>query len=220
MPIPLEPGPRPDRVADIVLRGPSRRLRARVRWPDVSAPTSTALVVLLHHEGALVWEADRHAAALSEVYGAVVLSTWPDAAAEATAIVEWVADHGAELGADPRRLIVAADGRACAIAVKVVRQAHDDGWPPIDSLVLVHPKGDLASGPGGSLTDLPPTTVVARSADQLDLFGLRAGGAVVTELVADDPTVSLAGFVHSLRGSLDGADRPSTATVAAPGSRP
>src|SRR5215207_5346042 len=89
MTTPLDPGARQDRVADLPLRGPSRRLRARVRWPLPAGGTSPAVVVLLHHEGALLAEADRFAAALSQALGAVVVSTWPDGAAEATASLEW-----------------------------------------------------------------------------------------------------------------------------------
>jgi hypothetical protein len=220
MPTPLDPGARHDRVADLTLRGPSRRLRARVRWPLAAAAASPALVVLLHHEGALLAEADLLAAALSQAAGAVVVSTWPDGAAEATANLEWVADHATELGADPHRLVVAADGRACPIAVGVVRQAHDDGWPQVAHLVLVDPKGDLAPGPPGWLTGLPAATVVVASAGQPFLQRVRDGGATATELVLDGPALASEISVRSLGAAIVGAPSPSSATPAAPGNRP
>jgi hypothetical protein len=53
---------------------------------------------------------------------------------DALSALEWCADHGAELGGDPRRLIVSGEHpeRVAALA----REARDRGWPPIERAVI------------------------------------------------------------------------------------
>jgi hypothetical protein len=49
---------------------------------------------------------------------------------DALSALQWCADHGAELGGDPRRLIVAGEQ-----AELVTAMARDRGWPPIERTV-------------------------------------------------------------------------------------
>jgi acetyl esterase len=56
---------------------------------------------------------------------------------DATAAVQWAADHAAELGADAGRLLVAGVGTGAGLAAGVARRSRDDGWPPIMSQVSV-----------------------------------------------------------------------------------
>jgi hypothetical protein len=133
--------PRPDHVADVILRGPSRRLRARVQWPLVAPASSPAAVVLLRREGAPGSAVDLVTAVAALVADSVVLSVSVASTAEAVATVEWVADHAAELGADPDRLVLVADGPAADLAVAVAEHARDAAWPLISQVVLVHPGG-------------------------------------------------------------------------------
>ena len=139
MPDPLDRAARPEPVADMVLRGPNRKLRARVRWP-MSAPAAAApalAVLLLRHDGSFVSGVEPLEATLALVLGVVVVSVSIESLAEAKAAVEWVADHAAELGADPTRLVVAADGASVDLAGAVTRQARDEGWPSLPGIVLV-----------------------------------------------------------------------------------
>ena len=55
----------------------------------------------------------------------------------AATVLEWVADHGAELGADPGRLLVAGADQGADLATALMAYAHDRGWPPIEGQVLL-----------------------------------------------------------------------------------
>jgi hypothetical protein len=98
------------RAADVQLRG----VHARVYWPD-SNTTGASLVVVF---GA-GWSRP----------GAVVLATHPDSVDQACAVVEWAADHGEELGADPGRVLLAG---APDLAGAVAARAHARGWPSVE----------------------------------------------------------------------------------------
>ena len=55
---------------------------------------------------------------------------------DALAALQWCADHGAELGGDPRRLILAGDRDAAGVVAALARHARDRGWPPIERIVV------------------------------------------------------------------------------------
>jgi acetyl esterase len=63
----------------------------------------------------------------------------PDAAAleDSLATVQWAADHAAELGADPGRLLLAGAGIGGRLAAAVACQARDDGWPAVKRQVSI-----------------------------------------------------------------------------------
>jgi acetyl esterase/lipase len=46
-------------------------------------------------------------------------------------VLEWAAEHAAELGADPGRLLVAGQGAGGAVAAAVATQARAAGWPEV-----------------------------------------------------------------------------------------
>ncbi len=54
---------------------------------------------------------------------------------DALSALQWCADHGAELGGDPRRLIVAGERNAAGLVAALAREARDRGWPPIERTV-------------------------------------------------------------------------------------
>jgi acetyl esterase len=129
------------RIADLTLRGAEGRMRARVSWPACAGPVAPAALVFFpqswFHSGSPD-VADLLVSGLCAVAGIVVVfvywrrSRGYDAAVrDATTAIEWVADHAAELDADPRRLFVGAEGDASAVVADVVRGARDRGWPPI-----------------------------------------------------------------------------------------
>ena len=68
---------------------------------------------------------------------------WPEAAlADATAAVEWAADHAAELDADPGRLLVGGEGTGAWLATAVALEARDD---------RLAERGPSAPGGGGGV---------------------------------------------------------------------
>ena len=107
----------------------------QVTWPPAT-PEKPALLVVLPGEsvGAPIWQE------LCVRIPAVVLAV-PDASFErAREALEWAADHAEELGADPRRLLLAADHGGAGLVAALARHARDRGWPPIAHNVLIDPE--------------------------------------------------------------------------------
>jgi acetyl esterase len=150
-----------NRIADLQLRGNTRPLAVRVYWP--SQPTSDLAPLLVFCMAGAGAEASCQS--LSSEAGLVVLSV--DCIADAdvadphdgTAVLEWAAEHAAELGADPGRLLVAGQEAGAAVAAAVALKAGEQGWPVLTQLLLINP---------GSI----PRSVVAR---------LRRAGITVDE---------------------------------------
>jgi hypothetical protein len=106
----------------------------QVTWPPAT-PERPALLVVLPGEsvGAPIWEE------LCVRIPAVVLAV-PDPSFErAREVLEWAADHADELGADPGRLLLAADHGGAGLIAALARHARDRGWPPIAHHVLIDP---------------------------------------------------------------------------------
>jgi acetyl esterase/lipase len=107
-------------TAELRLRGAAP---IRVTWTgDVPAP----LVVFLGSEPRI------------DMPAVVLAVTNVDDAASA---LQWCADHGAELGGDPRRLIVAGEPSAAERVAALAREARDRGWPPIERTVVPNHRG-------------------------------------------------------------------------------
>jgi acetyl esterase len=131
------------RIAEVQLRGPGGPLAARAYWPDPHEPmTAPALLVLL--PGRDPADVDALCRGACADIGVVVLSPTSRAAApdnaalaDALAAVHWAADHAAELGADPGRLLLAGTGVGGRLAAAVARQAQDDGWPAVTHQVSI-----------------------------------------------------------------------------------
>jgi acetyl esterase len=148
-----QPGLAVHRVADVLLRGPAGPLPARAYWPAGPEPlVAPPLLVLFPGDGSApdgLEGADALCRGVCSYVGVVVLSVTyrsatprSDGAApeDATAAVHWAADHAAQLGADPGRLLVAGTGLGGGIAAAVAQQARDDGWPAIERQVSIHPE--------------------------------------------------------------------------------
>jgi acetyl esterase len=141
--IPDRPAP-PPRVADIHLRGPAPRGRARVHWPRPDVPAAgdrrPALVVAFASSSTV--DGDALVDHVLDRVGAVVLAVPAAHVVEAHAALTWAADHARELGADPERLAVIGVGSAAAVAERVVELATDEGWPPLRHVALIWPHDD------------------------------------------------------------------------------
>jgi alpha/beta hydrolase fold len=196
---------RAGRVADLQLRGWSGPLRARVTWPSAGDGSDAPALALCFPDGSD--DHGRLARAVRDPGGVVVLSVGlrsaphepsPDAFHDAVAALEWAADHGAELDADPGRLIVAGERAGAAVAAAMALHARDNWWPAVARQVLVHPALDAwhpsvpyVSGLRyASLGGVAPATVVTGAAPATGGWGyaarLRRAGVEV-DVVVDEP---------------------------------
>jgi acetyl esterase/lipase len=138
------------RVEDRTIDGPAGPLPIRLYWPpetDIAPP-----VVMFFHGGG--WavgdldsydgEARNHAVGA----GALVVSIdyrlapehpYPAAVDDVWAATQWVAAHGEELGADPKRLAVAGDSAGGNLAAVIAHVARDSGGPPVAFQLLWYP---------------------------------------------------------------------------------
>jgi acetyl esterase len=119
-----------NRIADLRLRGSTSPLPVRVYWPgQVASQPVPLLVFCMVGAGAGAEETCR---SLSEGYGLLVLAVRCAAGAhDGMTVLEWAAEHAAELGADPGRLVVAGQGSGAAVAAAVESQARAAGWPAV-----------------------------------------------------------------------------------------
>lgn len=164
---------RADRHAVLQLRGAP----SHVTWPPATERPPALAVLLAPDEAA----ADPLRRALAVDARCVVLSV--DVPGAGPEVAAWAADHAAELGADPARLVVAGHAEGARAAVAVVLGARAEGWPPITRQVLVAPRlGPLPATCAG----LPPATVVGGGDGPAYAAGLRAAGVAVREWDAAD----------------------------------
>jgi acetyl esterase len=120
----------PNRIADLQLRGNTSPLPVRVYWPDQAVSRLVPLLVFcIVGSGAGAEESCR---SLSDDHRLLVLAVSCRAGAQdATTVLEWAAEHAAEIGADPGRLLVAGTGAGGAVAAAVESQARAAGWPAV-----------------------------------------------------------------------------------------
>ena len=163
----------PRRDATLQLRGAP----SHVTWPPATYRPPALAVLLASDE----LEADPLRRALAVHARCVVLSV--DDPGAGTEVAAWAADHAAELGADPARLIVAGHGDGARIAVAIALGARDEGWPPLAHHVLYAPR----LGPLPDVLDgLAPATIVSAGGDDGPAYAarLRAAGVAVGEVAA------------------------------------
>jgi acetyl esterase len=118
--------------------------------------------------------------------------------------MEWVADHSADLDADPGMLIVAGQGAGGGLAAAVALHVRDHGWPTLAHQILAFPRlsppladdgiqetGSALPRPSvmRSLAGVAPATVLTSVAGSLCrddgrsyAARLRRDGVQVTEL--------------------------------------
>jgi acetyl esterase len=140
------------RIADLQLRGNTSPLPVRVYWPgQVASQPGPLLVFCMAGTGA----GSRAAAtcrSLSEDHGLVVLAvSCPTGTQDGTTVLEWAAEHAAELGADPGRLLVGGQGTGGAVAAAVASQARAAGWPAV-MLAIGRSDADLSEAVRRSLS--------------------------------------------------------------------
>jgi acetyl esterase len=141
------------RVEDRSIDGPGGPIGIRIYWPpnDSDPGDAPPAVVHFHGGGFVMGDLDTHDGTCRQhAVGAdvVVVSVdyrlapeypYPAAIEDAWAATQWVADNGAEIGADSTRLAVAGDSAGGTIAAVIAQQARDRGGPPIAFQLLWYP---------------------------------------------------------------------------------
>ena len=124
-----------NRIADLQLRGNTSPLPVRVYWPAQVASQPVPLLVFCVAGAGAGARAEVVCRSLSEEGDLVVLSVICAAGTpDGTTVLEWAAEHAAELGGNPGRLMIAGQGAGGAVAAAVAAQARVRGWPPVTDL--------------------------------------------------------------------------------------
>ncbi len=143
-------------VEDRELATRSGRLWARVYRP-VPTDESLPIVAYFHGGGWVIMGIETHdniCRRLANASGAVVVSIdyrlapehrFPAALDDCFAATEWLAEHGADVGGDPTRLVVAGDSAGGNLAAAAALRARTDGLD-LRGQVLVYPVCDAAAG--------------------------------------------------------------------------
>lgn len=141
------------RVEDRAIAGPGGPLGIRIYWPSADPGQDAPVVLFFHGGGFVVGDLDTHdGTARQHAVGAdaIVVSVdyrlapehpYPAAVEDAWAATLWVAEHGAELGADTTRMAVAGDSAGGTIAAATAQRARaaDHGGPAIAFQLLWYP---------------------------------------------------------------------------------
>ncbi|MEI7591857.1 MAG: alpha/beta hydrolase [Actinomycetes bacterium] len=143
-----------DSVEDRTIPGPAGEIPIRVYHPD--ARGSRPGILLWFHGGGWclgnLQSGDGPARQLASSSGAVVVSVeyrlapehpFPAGPEDCWAALNWVANHGSELGGDPARIAVGGDSAGGNLAAVVAIKARDAGAPFICHQLLVYPGTDL-----------------------------------------------------------------------------
>lgn len=138
------------RVEDRTLDGPGGPVGIRIYWPPGDSERSP-VVLFFHGGGFVMGDLDTHdGTARQHAVGAdaIVVSVdyrlapehpYPAAVEDAWAATRWVAEHGADLGADPSRIALAGDSAGGTIAAATAQRARDEGGPPVAFQLLWYP---------------------------------------------------------------------------------
>jgi len=139
-------------IDDFVIPGRAAPIGARVYRPQGASPLP--VVVYLHGGGWVVGDLDTHDAttsALAARSGCVIVSVdyrlapefpFPAGLEDCYDALRFVAEHGEELGVDPRRVAVAGDSAGGNLAAALCLLARECGGPAIAFQLLVYPATD------------------------------------------------------------------------------
>lgn len=145
--------PRPmAQVRDRTIAGPEGPLEIRVYRPGAADTDSVPTLVWAHGGGWVFCDLDSHddlCRDFANLIPAVVVSVhyrrapeegqWPAAAEDVYAASVWAADHIAELGGDPNRLLVGGDSAGGNLAAVAALMARDRGRPHLSGQLLLYP---------------------------------------------------------------------------------
>jgi acetyl esterase/lipase len=147
------------RVEDRTVEGPASPIGIRIYWPPTdpgsgSASAAWPVVMYFHGGGFVIGDLDTHdgvcrqhavgadAVVVSVDYRLAPEHPYPAAVEDAWAATLWVAEHGAEIGADTNRLAVAGDSAGGTISAAMAQRARDsadNGGPALVFQLLWYP---------------------------------------------------------------------------------
>ena len=117
------------RIADLQLRGSTSPLPVRVYWPGQAASQPVPVLVFCMAGAGAGAKPNKPAAGSARIGPAGAGRARLAGAHDGMTVLEWAAEHAAELGADPARLLVAGQGAGGAIAAAVVPRRERLGGP-------------------------------------------------------------------------------------------
>jgi acetyl esterase/lipase len=144
-----------DSIRDLEIPGPECSLPARLYLPKQNPARS--VFVLFHGGGFVIGDLDTadnmarficrraECAVLSIDYRLAPEHCFPAAPQDCYAAVVWAVEHAAELGADPRRVLVGGDSAGGTLSAVVTQMARKQGGPQLKGQVLFYPSTNSAT---------------------------------------------------------------------------
>ena len=184
------------RVEDRAIDGPAGPINIRIYWPP-NGDATPPVVVFFHGGGFVVGDLDTHdgtcrqhavgasAVVVSVEYRLAPEHPYPAAIDDAWAALQWVAEHGSEIGADTSRLAVAGDSAGGNISAVIAQRSRDEGGPPILFQLLWYPATlwdsslpSFTENAGAPILDSAAVAAFSRYyAGEIDLFDPPPGMA-------------------------------------------
>jgi acetyl esterase len=140
------------RTEDRTIAGPRGDIPIRIYTPEGESPMP---IMVYYHGGGWVLGsidiADKPVRQLAQTTRSVVVSVeyrmapedkFPAPVEDCYAATVWTAEHAAELGGDPERLVVIGDSAGGNLAAAVTLCARESGGPQIAYQVLIYPVTD------------------------------------------------------------------------------
>lgn len=148
----MAPPPQMAKVEERRIDGPGGEIRLRLYTPEGSGPFP--LMMFFHGSGFVLCSLDTHDGIcrnLAAGIGCVVVSVdyrlapehkFPKGLDDCLAATRWAADHAAELGIDPARIMVAGDSAGGNMAAVIALRLRDEGGPELCGQMLLYPVTD------------------------------------------------------------------------------
>lgn len=153
-PMPIENRRPVGRVEDRLIPG---EIPVRIYRP--TALRSDSLLVYFHGGGFVIGSIETHdnvAREMCETLGCTTISVdyrlapehpFPAAPDDTLASVRWAAEHAAELGVSPDRIILSGDSAGANLAAVTCLRLRDEGGPSVAGQILVYPVTDYHTPP-------------------------------------------------------------------------
>jgi acetyl esterase/lipase len=178
------------------------------RPADVSAETPAAGIYFIHGGGMIMgdnrlglpgmlqWARELRAAVVSVEYRLAPETPHPGPVEDCYAGLAWMASHAAELGIDPRRMIVVGGSAGGGLAAAVALLARDRGGPALAGQMLMCPMLDDRNNTPSShqMAGLGIWDQASNEVGWTALLGEARGGPDVSPYAAPARAVDLSGL--------------------------